>query len=184
MPTLFTLQISPDPPGLDPGRTGWISLQSKALSRVFSNTTVQTHQFFGTQPSSQSNSHIRTISHWSHLCTWRQIDCISFMESIVLCTHRKIILLWIFLSLPINIVLVKKFIQIFPWHLTEKLEQTFWPTQNLSTATIHGLWNVWVTLVLYYRTLPLNSELFYSVWSTGFNSYSWNSLVSFLIVLK
>ena len=40
--------------------TGWISLQSKGLSRVFSNTTVQKHQFFGVQPSSQSNSHIRT----------------------------------------------------------------------------------------------------------------------------
>jgi len=40
--------------------TGWISLQSKGLSRVFSNTTVQKHQFFGAQPSSQSNSHIRT----------------------------------------------------------------------------------------------------------------------------
>ena len=40
--------------------TGWISLQSKALSRVFSNTTVQKHPFFGTQPSSQSNSHIHT----------------------------------------------------------------------------------------------------------------------------
>ena len=40
--------------------TGWISLQSKGLSRVFSNTTVQKHQFFGTQLSSQSNSHIRT----------------------------------------------------------------------------------------------------------------------------
>ena len=39
------------------GWTGWI-LQSKGLSRVFSNTTVQKHQFFGTQPSSQSNSHI------------------------------------------------------------------------------------------------------------------------------
>ena len=38
--------------------TGWISLQSKGLSRVFSNTTVQKHQFFSTQPSSQSNSHI------------------------------------------------------------------------------------------------------------------------------
>ena len=36
--------------------TGWISLQSKGLSRVFSNTTVQKHQVFGTQPSSQSNS--------------------------------------------------------------------------------------------------------------------------------
>ena len=40
--------------------TGWISLQSKGLSRVFSNTTAQKHQFFGTQPSSQSNSHIHT----------------------------------------------------------------------------------------------------------------------------
>ena len=42
------------------GWTGWISLQSKGLSRVFSNTTVQKHQFFGAQPSSQSNSHIHT----------------------------------------------------------------------------------------------------------------------------
>ena len=38
--------------------TGCISLQSKGLSRVFSNTTVQKHQFFGAQLSSQSNSHI------------------------------------------------------------------------------------------------------------------------------
>ena len=36
--------------------TGWTFLQSKGLSRVFSNTTVQKHQFFGAQPSSQSNS--------------------------------------------------------------------------------------------------------------------------------
>ena len=42
---------------------GWISLQSKGLSRVFSNTTVQTHQFFGAQPCSQSNSHIHTWPH-------------------------------------------------------------------------------------------------------------------------
>ena len=41
------------------GWTGWISLQSKGLSRVFSNTTVQKHQFFGAQLSSQ-NSHIQT----------------------------------------------------------------------------------------------------------------------------
>ena len=40
--------------------TGWISLQSKGLSRVFSNITVQKHQFFGTQLSSQSNSRIHT----------------------------------------------------------------------------------------------------------------------------
>ena len=42
--------------------TGWISLQSKGFSRVFSNTTVQKHQFFGTQLSLQSNSHIHTWS--------------------------------------------------------------------------------------------------------------------------
>ena len=40
--------------------TGWISLQFKGLSRVFSNTTVQKHQFFSTKLSSQSNSHIHT----------------------------------------------------------------------------------------------------------------------------
>ena len=40
--------------------TGWISWPSKGLSRVFSNTTVQKHQLFGTQLSSQSNSHIHT----------------------------------------------------------------------------------------------------------------------------
>ena len=43
------------------GLTSWISLQSKGLSRVFSSTTVQKHQFFGAQPSLWYNS---------HLCTW------------------------------------------------------------------------------------------------------------------
>ena len=42
--------------------TGWISLQSKGLSRVFSNTTVQKHQFFGAQRSSQSNCHFHTCA--------------------------------------------------------------------------------------------------------------------------
>ena len=42
------------------GWTGWISLQSKGLSRVFSNTTVQKHQFFSTQLCLWSNSHIHT----------------------------------------------------------------------------------------------------------------------------
>ena len=60
-----------------PRWTGWISLQSKQLSRIFSNTTIQKHQFFSTQPSSQSNSHILTWPHWNHnhrklanLITW------------------------------------------------------------------------------------------------------------------
>jgi len=59
----FSFNISPsnEHPGLiSLGWTGWISLQSKGLSRVFSNTTVQKHQFFGAQLSSQSNSHIHT----------------------------------------------------------------------------------------------------------------------------
>ena len=42
------------------GWAAWISLQSKGLSRVFSNITVQKHQFFGAQLSSQFNSHIHT----------------------------------------------------------------------------------------------------------------------------
>ena len=42
------------------GWTGWISLQSKGLSGVFSNTTVQKHQFFSAQLSLQANSHIHT----------------------------------------------------------------------------------------------------------------------------
>ena len=44
--------------GWSPEWTGWISLQSKGLSRVFTNTTVQKHQFFSAQLSSQSNCHI------------------------------------------------------------------------------------------------------------------------------
>ena len=59
----FSFNISPSNEHQDRsplGWTGWISLQSKGLSRVFSNTTVQMHQFFGAQLSSQSNSHIHT----------------------------------------------------------------------------------------------------------------------------
>ena len=46
--------------------TGWISLQSKGFSRVFSNTSVQKHQFLGAQLSSQSNSHIHTWPWKNH----------------------------------------------------------------------------------------------------------------------
>ena len=46
--------------------TGWISLQSKGLSRSFSNITVQKHRFFGAQLSSQSNSHIHTWTLKNH----------------------------------------------------------------------------------------------------------------------
>ena len=57
----FSIIPSKEIPGLISFRMDWlISLQSKGLSRVFFNTTVQTHQFFSIQPSSQSNSHIHT----------------------------------------------------------------------------------------------------------------------------
>ena len=57
----FSIIPSIEIPGLISFRMDWrIFLQSKGLSRVFSNTTVQKHQFFGAQPSSQSNSHIHT----------------------------------------------------------------------------------------------------------------------------
>ena len=62
----FQLHISPSMNTQDwspLGWTGWISLQSKGLWRVFSNTTVQRHQFFSAQLSSQSNSHI-IHDHW------------------------------------------------------------------------------------------------------------------------
>ena len=44
------------------GLTGWISLQSKGLSRVFSSTTDQKHRFFGTLPSLWSDSHVHWVS--------------------------------------------------------------------------------------------------------------------------
>ena len=51
----FSINPSNEHPGLVSFRMDWLD-----LSRVFSNTTVQKHQFFGAQPSSQSNSHIHT----------------------------------------------------------------------------------------------------------------------------
>ena len=56
----FSIILPKKTQGIFPEWTGWISLKSKGLSRVFSNTTVQKHQFFGVQPSSQSNSHIHS----------------------------------------------------------------------------------------------------------------------------
>ena len=59
----FSFNISPfnEHPGLISFRMDWLDLLAvQGTLRVFSNTTVQKHQFFGTQPSSQSNSHIRT----------------------------------------------------------------------------------------------------------------------------
>ena len=68
----FSFSISPTKNTQDwspLGWTSWISFQSKGLSRVFSSSTVQKHQFFGTQLSSQSNSHIHTWPLEKHLKT-------------------------------------------------------------------------------------------------------------------
>ena len=56
------------------GWTGWNFLQSKGLLRVFSNTTVQKHQFFGAQLSSPSNSHVNTSAgkNWWASCSYRK----------------------------------------------------------------------------------------------------------------
>ena len=60
-PTYWSFSFSISPSKEHPGLiSGWISLQSKGLSRIFSSTTVQRRQFFGAQLSSQSNSHIHT----------------------------------------------------------------------------------------------------------------------------
>ena len=57
----FSIIPSKEIPGLISFRMDWLDLLAvQGLSRVFSNTTVQKHQFFGTRPSSQSNSHIHT----------------------------------------------------------------------------------------------------------------------------
>ena len=72
----FSFNISPsnEYSGLIPlGWTGWISLQSKGLSRVFSNTTVQKHQFFDAQLSLRSNSHI-LLDYWkNHSIDWMDL---------------------------------------------------------------------------------------------------------------
>ena len=64
-PKYWSFSFSINPSEEHPGQISlewnvWISLQSKGLSRVFSNTTLQNHQFFSAQLSSQSNSHIHT----------------------------------------------------------------------------------------------------------------------------
>ena len=79
-PKYWSFSFSIIPPKEHPRNewTGCISLQSKGLSRVFSNTTVQKHQFFCAQLSSQFNSHI-------HTCHWEN-HSLDYMD---LCSHKK-----------------------------------------------------------------------------------------------
>ena len=74
--------------------TGWTSLQSKGLSRVFSNTTVQKHQFFGAQLSSQSSSHIHTLGPTNWLCQSHRCNSAALRKydfgGVVTCTGKNI----------------------------------------------------------------------------------------------
>ena len=73
----FSFSISPSMNSQDwfhLGVTGLVSLQSKDLSRVFSNTTVQKHQFFGAQLSLRSNSHIHTTGKTIALTIWTVVN--------------------------------------------------------------------------------------------------------------
>ena len=86
------------------GWTGWVSLLSKGLSRVFSNTTVWKHQFFSTQPSPWSNSHIHTwllgkqklwlygplLAKW---CLCFLIHCLKFVIAFLL-RSKRLLILW------------------------------------------------------------------------------------------
>ena len=67
------------------GWTGWISLQSKGLSRVFSNTKVQKHQFFGAQPSSQSNSSHPYITTGKTIALTRRTFVGKVISVVILC---------------------------------------------------------------------------------------------------
>ena len=97
------------------GWTGWISLQSKGLSRVF-NTTVQRHQFFGSQPSLWSNSPIhtwllekpqlwldRTLSARKCLCLFNML---SRFVIVFLPRSKRLLILW--LQLPSAVILELK----------------------------------------------------------------------------
>ena len=94
----FSFSISPSNKysGLISFNIGLISLQSKEVSRVFSNTTAHKHQFFGTPPSSWSNSHIHS--------------CMTTGKSIVLTIWT---LVWQVMSLLFNI-LFRFFITFLP----------------------------------------------------------------------
>ena len=72
------------------GWTGLITLQSKGLSRVFSNTTIRKHQFFGTQPSLWSNSHIHTwLLEKAHLWLFASLSAKWCLCFIICCLGRS-----------------------------------------------------------------------------------------------
>jgi len=74
------------------GCTGWISLQSKGLSRVFSNTTVQKHQSFGTQLPSQSNSNGNPLQY---SCLENSVDRGAWWAAIYGIIQSQTLLKWL-----------------------------------------------------------------------------------------
>ena len=89
----------------------WISLQSKGLSRVFSNTTFQKHQFFGTQPSRWSSSHICTCYWKNHsfnymdLCLQSDICFNTLSRFVITFLSRSMCLLISWLQSPSAVIL-------------------------------------------------------------------------------
>ena len=84
------------------GWTGWISLQSKGLSRVFSNTTVQKHQFFGSQLSSQSYSHIHmttgktiALTRWTFVGKVMSLLFNMLSRLVITFLPRSLLILWL-----------------------------------------------------------------------------------------
>ena len=84
--------------------TGWITLQSKGLSRVFSNTTVQKHQFFGIQLSLQSNSHpsmttVKTVAlmRWTFVGKVMSLlfNMLSRLVITLLPTSKRLLISWL-----------------------------------------------------------------------------------------
>ena len=120
----FSFNISPSNKDFSPlGWTGWISLKSKGLSKVFSNTTVQKHLFFGTQHSLYSNSHIHTTTGQTIAMTrWTFVSKVmsllfNMLSRLVIAFHpRSKHLLNSWLQSPFAVILEppKKSLSLFP----------------------------------------------------------------------
>ena len=96
--------------------TGWISLQSKGLSRVFSNTRVQKHQFFGAQLSSQSNSCVRRIGVSTSLNIWQNSlvkpsgPGLLFVERFLITLSILLLVVGLFMFIPDSVLEVCLFL--------------------------------------------------------------------------
>ena len=98
------------------GLTGLISLLSKGLSRVFSSTTIRKHQFFGTQPSLWSNSHIHTqllektiaLIRWTYVGRVMSLLLNTLFSFVIAFLPRSKCLLILWLQAPSAVILEPK----------------------------------------------------------------------------